>query len=105
MYPWNWRFPLWRSLNCPDVLKRMGFEIISEPGNGACDLVVKEGDTEMPRILDELKASGVVVKSASVKWATLEDVFLRYAGIRIEEGENDWRNVRLTRRNLRRLTK
>ena len=93
------------SPNCPDVLKRMGFEIISEPGNGACDLVVKEGDTEMPRILDGLKASDVVVKSASVKRATLDDVFLRYAGMRIEEGENDWRNVRLTRRNLRRLTK
>jgi hypothetical protein len=83
----------------------MGFEIISEPGNGTCDLVVKEGDTEMLRILDGLKAIGVAVKSASVKRASLDDVFLRYAGMRIEEGENEWRNIRRSRRNLRRLTK
>jgi ABC-2 type transport system ATP-binding protein len=93
------------SPDCPDVLKRMGFEIISQPGNGVCDLVVKEGDAEMLRILDGLRASGVAVKSASVKRATLDDVFLRYAGMRIEEGENEWRNVRRSRRNLRRLAK
>jgi ABC-2 type transport system ATP-binding protein len=93
------------SPDCPDVLKRMGFEIISQPGDGACDLVVREGDTEMLRILDGLKASSVVVKSASVKRATLDDVFLRYAGMRIEEGGNEWQNVRRSRRNLRRLTK
>jgi ABC-2 type transport system ATP-binding protein len=93
------------SPDCPDVLKRMGFEIISQPGNGACDLVVRQGDTEILRILDGLKASGVAVKSASVKRTTLDDVFLRYAGMRIEEGENEWQNVRRSRRNLRRLTK
>jgi len=93
------------SPHCPEVLTRMGFEPVSGTGGGSCDLVVRDGDTELPRILDGLKASGVVVKAASIKRATLDDVFLRYAGQRLDQEGKEWQSVRRSRRNLRRLTK
>jgi ABC-2 type transport system ATP-binding protein len=85
------------------VLRQSGYQLLSESRDGVCDLVVGDGDKEIPRILEELKNHGVETKSVSLKRATLDDVFLKYAGKRIGESEADWRTTRLTRRTIRRL--
>ena len=50
-----------------------------------------------------LKSRGIETKSVSLKQATLDDVFLQYAGKRIGESETEWSSVRATRRTARRL--
>jgi len=89
--------------DCGTVLRQLGYQLLSQSGDGVCDLVVSQGDQEIPRILEELKHHGIVTKSVSLKQATLDDVFLSYAGKRIGESEVDWRTTRIMRRTLRRL--
>jgi ABC-2 type transport system ATP-binding protein len=74
--------------------------------NGSCDIIIKEADREIPRIIDRLKDNGIAVRSISLKRATLDDVFLKYAGKRIGQDdaeETAWQDVRRTRRNIRKL--
>ena len=71
---------------------------------GHFDLVVTDGEGLIPRLLDALKASGVEVEAVALKKPTLDDVFLKYTGARMEEGET-WREARRARRTFRRLTK
>jgi ABC-2 type transport system ATP-binding protein len=85
------------------VLRQQNHQVLSQSPNGAFDLVVTDGEKEIPRILTELRDHGIEAKSVSLKRATLDDVFLKYAGKRIGETEADWRTTRLTRRTIRRL--
>ena len=87
------------------VLCQLGYRLLSQSRDDACDVVVSNGDREIPRILEELKKHGVVTESVSLKRATLDDVFLHYAGKRINESEADWQSTRMTRRTVRRLRK
>jgi ABC-2 type transport system ATP-binding protein len=87
------------------VLNESGYRLLSQPADGAFDLIVDDGEHEIPRILDTLKGRGIETKSVSLKQATLDDVFLQYAGKRIGESEAEWRSVRATRRTARRLGK
>lgn len=89
--------------DCGTVLHQLGYQLLSQSGDGVCDLVVTHGDQEIPRILEELKHHGIMTKSVSLKQATLDDVFLQYAGKRIGDSETDWRSTRMMRRTLRRL--
>jgi ABC-2 type transport system ATP-binding protein len=89
--------------DCGTVLRQLGYQLLSQSGDGVCDLVVSQGDQEIPRILEELKHHGIMTKSVSLKQATLDDVFLQYAGKRIGDSETDWRSTRMMRRTLRRL--
>jgi len=89
--------------DCGTVLRQLGYQLLSQSGDGVCDLVVTHGDQEIPRILEELKHHGIMTKSVSLKQATLDDVFLQYAGKRIGDSETDWRSTRMMRRTLRRL--
>ncbi len=89
--------------NCFGVLQRLGYRLLSPSHDGVCDLVVQNGEQEIPRILDELKQHGITTNSVSLKRATLDDVFLKYAGVRIEEGDTTWKHARLTRRTIRKL--
>jgi len=90
-------------VDCGTVLRQLGYQLLSQSGDGVCDLVVTHGDQEIPRILEELKHHGIMTKSVSLKQATLDDVFLQYAGKRIGDSETDWRSTRMMRRTLRRL--
>ena len=85
------------------VLSQLGYQLLSQSHDGTFDLVVSDGDKEIPRILEELKNHGITTRSVSLKRATLDDVFLKYAGKRISESETDWQTTRLTRRTIRRL--
>lgn len=40
---------------------------------------------EIPRVLIFLNGKGIVVDSVSLSKSTLDDVFLKYAGVRIDE--------------------
>jgi len=85
-------------------VKELGYAIISQSVDGHFDLVVSNGENLIPRLLDTLKTSGIEVEAVSLKKPTLDDVFLKYTGARIEEGET-WTETRRTRRTFRRLTK
>jgi ABC-2 type transport system ATP-binding protein len=85
------------------VLRQLGYQLLSQSRNGSYDLITKDGDSEIPRILEGLKGHGIAAKSVSLKRATLDDVFLKYAGKRIGESEADWRTTRITRSTIRRL--
>jgi ABC-2 type transport system ATP-binding protein len=90
---------------CSEKVKELGYPTISESANGQVELVVSNGESLIPHLLDTLKTNGVEVEAVSLKKPTLDDVFLRYTGARIEEGDTSWTQTRRTRRTFRRLTK
>jgi ABC-2 type transport system ATP-binding protein len=73
--------------NCIQKVKELGYSVISNATDGHCDLIVNNGETLIPQLLDSLKVRGVLVESVSLKKPTLDDVFLKYTGARIEEGD------------------
>jgi ABC-2 type transport system ATP-binding protein len=93
-----------QTADCPAKLKELGYAVISERTDGHCDLVVSNGESLIPHLLDTLKINGVEVQAVSLKKPTLDDVFLKYTGARIEESET-FRQARMARRTFRRLTK
>ena len=93
-----------KNADCSAKLKELGYAVISKPVNGQCDIVVSDGDKLIPHLLESLRNNNVDVDSVSVKKPTLDDVFLKYTGARIEEGEA-WREVSRTRRAFRRLAR
>jgi ABC-2 type transport system ATP-binding protein len=90
---------------CGEVLQGLGYHLLGSSENGMCDVVVSEADSTIPRILEGLRNRGINVTSISLKRATLDDVFLKYAGKRIEDGEPAWRGMRAARRAFRRRSK
>jgi len=90
--------------NCYQKVKDLGYSTITNSPDGHCDLVVSNGETLIPHLLDSLKMSGVQVESVSLKKPTLDDVFLKYTGARIEEGDT-FTETRRARRSFTRRTK
>src|SRR5271157_283719 len=90
--------------NCYQKVKELGYSTITNSPDGHCDLVVSNGETLIPHLLDNLKASGVLVDSVSLKKPTLDDVFLKYTGARIEEGDT-FAETRRARRSFTRRTR
>jgi ABC-2 type transport system ATP-binding protein len=88
---------------CAAKLKELGYHVMSEAQDGHLDLLVSEGEKLIPHLLEALRDSGVVVEAVSLKIPTLDDVFLKYTGARIDSGET-WAETRRTRRTYRRLT-
>jgi ABC-2 type transport system ATP-binding protein len=82
-------------------LKELGYTVASESPGGQVDLLVANGETMIPRVLDGLRSTGVAVTGISLKKPTLNDVFLKYTGSRIDDGA-DWKEVKRTRRTFRR---
>ncbi|MDP2662748.1 MAG: ABC transporter ATP-binding protein [Dehalococcoidia bacterium] len=91
--------------DCANVLQQLGYPLLAQPSDGICEFAVKEGETEIPRVLEKLAARGVRTEAVSLKQATLDDVFLKHAGKRIGEGEEAWRDTRAMRRAIRRLAR
>ena len=90
--------------NCYQKLKELGYSTITNSPDGHCDLVVGNGETLIPHLLDSLKSAGVQVESVSLKKPTLDDDFLKYTGARIEEGDT-FTETRRARRAFTRRTK
>ena len=85
------------------VLLGLGYQLLPQSDNGSYDLVVRNGDNAIPQIIDKLKESGISVQSISCKHATLDDVFLKFAGKRMGESGSSFRATQRTRRNIVRL--
>jgi len=71
--------------DCSPILQDQGKLLSCNPDLGAYEVVVTEGEKAIPVILDSLRKNRIHVDSVSLKKPTLDDVFLKYAGARIEE--------------------
>ena len=89
--------------NLPATVKELGYSTIAESSNGTVELLVANGEAAIPQLVEALRTKGVEVDSVSLKKPTLDDVFMKYTGARITEGES-WSQTRITRRTFRRLT-
>lgn len=87
-----------------DKLREAGYSLIGNPQNGTADLLVNNGEKLIPHLVETMRDSGVELDTVSLKKPTLDDVFLKYTGERIEEGDTG-REARRQRRTMRRLTK
>ncbi len=95
------------SAKSPDlvtIVKTLGYSAISEVSNGSVDLLVTNGETVVPRLVEQLESKEIEVDAIAVKKPTLDDVFLKYTGARIDEGES-WTQARRMRRTFRRMTR
>lgn len=88
-----------------ETLSRLGYQLLGQSQNGTAEMVVKEGDREIPRALEMLRSHGISTEAVSLKRATLDDVFLKYAGKRIEDSEASLRDTKVMRRTIRRLAR
>ena len=88
--------------NLPAIVKGLGYSTIAESSNGTVELLVANGEAAIPQLVEALRTKGVEVDSVSLKKPTLDDVFMKYTGARISEGEG-WKQARMTRRTFRRL--
>jgi ABC-2 type transport system ATP-binding protein len=71
--------------DCSRILQAQGKLLSLKPDLGAYELVVPEGEKAIPLILDLLRENKIHVESVSLQKPTLDDVFLKYAGARIDE--------------------
>ena len=69
------------------------------PLEGELELVVKGGDTLVPRIVEIAAGAGIRIDSMSLREPTLEDVFLHYTGRKMRtEGAEEYRGLAAVRR-------
>jgi ABC-2 type transport system ATP-binding protein len=87
---------------CRGVLEELGYHLLPRSEDGSCDMVVDDGERQIPEIIEKLKSRMVSTVSVSLKVATLDDVFLKYAGKRIGEGDQTFQTTRAVRRTARR---
>lgn len=64
-------------------------------------IVAKDAETVLPDVMEVLREEGIYVKKVSITKPTLDDVFLKYAGMRLESGGRI-SEVRQIRRMIRR---
>ncbi|MGA8848813.1 MAG: ATP-binding cassette domain-containing protein [Dehalococcoidia bacterium] len=91
-----------KAANLSATVKELGYSTIAESSNGTVELLVANGEAAIPQLVEALRTKGVEVDSVSLKKPTLDDVFMKYTGARISEGEG-WAQARMTRRTFRRL--
>jgi ABC-2 type transport system ATP-binding protein len=82
--------------NCVDKVRSLSLvdDVIGD--SIELSVVVKDAETVLPQIMEVLREKCVTVKKISVTKPTLDDVFLKYAGTRLEAGGriSDVRQVR-----------
>jgi ABC-2 type transport system ATP-binding protein len=86
-------------------VKKLGYTTITESANGQIDLLVNNGEKLIPSLVESLQAQGIEVDSVSLKKPTLDDVFLKYTGARIDTEDTSFKQARQTRRTFRRMNK
>lgn len=90
-----------------DSLKAFGTAYY-EKSNGQLNLSAEDGERAVPIVLDELRRKHAKVESVSVSKPTLDDVFLKYAGVRMsseEQTAEQYSQTRRLRRAFRRLSR
>jgi ABC-2 type transport system ATP-binding protein len=93
-----------KNASLSSAIRELDYETISEPLNGTADLLVKNGENAIPRIVEGFKRRGVELDSVCLKKPTLDDVFLKYTGSRIDDGAG-WAQTKKTRMTYGRLAK
>jgi ABC-2 type transport system ATP-binding protein len=63
-------------------------------------VLTENGEEKIPKMIDFLEAKGMVIDSISLAKPTLDDVFIKYAGSRVDQGR--YVEVRSERRNFAR---
>jgi ABC-2 type transport system ATP-binding protein len=69
--------------------------------NSELIVVTDDSETAMPLVVRLLEGEGVTVEKVSMNKPNLDDVFLKYAGTRLESG-GSIKDVRQTRGRIRR---
>jgi len=69
--------------------------------NSELNVVVENAETALPEVIDVLRGHGVSIKRISMTKPTLDDVFLKYAGTRLDTGGR-FSEVAQVRRMIRR---
>ncbi|MCZ6613228.1 MAG: DUF4162 domain-containing protein, partial [Thaumarchaeota archaeon] len=83
-----------------DALADLGAASI-DMGEEELTIVTNEGEKAIPKIIQILAKNDISVESISVSKPTLDDVFLKTVGSRIDEEESgDWRSIRSVRRTV-----
>jgi ABC-2 type transport system ATP-binding protein len=86
-----------------------GAETVSLPGEvgrllsyegGEMRVLTENGEEKIPKMIDFLEAKGMVIDSISLAKPTLDDVFIKYAGTRVDQGR--YVEARSERRNFAR---
>jgi ABC-2 type transport system ATP-binding protein len=87
-----------------DILNRIKeFDLVNDiiADNSELRVIVKDAETALPNVIEVLRRNDVTVKKISMTKPTLDDVFLKYAGIKLETG-GGISEVRQVRRMIRR---
>lgn len=66
------------------------------------NVIVQDAELALPKIMDILTSGGVLIRKASITKPTLDDVFLKYAGVRLEPSSGRISEVRQIRSMIRR---
>jgi ABC-2 type transport system ATP-binding protein len=88
-----------------ETINMLGHAAINKYNNGQIDLLVDNGERLIPHLVESLQDGGIEVESVSLKKPTLDDVFLKYTGSRIEAEESSWKEATRARRTFRRMNK
>ena len=86
-----------------DVLNRIKeFDLVNDiiADNSELRVIVKDAETALPNVIEVLRRNDVTVKKISITKPTLDDVFLKYAGVKLETG-GGISEVRQVRRMIR----
>lgn len=83
--------------------KARKMKIITEvlADNSNVSIYVKDADSSLPHVMDLFRSAGVQIRKAEIMKPTLDDVFLKYAGSRMETAEKVG-DIRQTRGMIRR---
>jgi len=71
-------------------------------GENEINIVVQDAEHSLPKIIESLRANNIFVRKASITKPNLDDVFLRYAGVRLEAASGRISEVRQVRSMIRR---
>ncbi len=74
---------------------------VANSGQGIMKILTLDGERTMPRITDYLEGQGVAVESVSLSRPTLDDVFMKYAKVSLQQ-EGTYKDARSARRSATR---
>jgi len=94
-----------RAQDASHVLESVMPEVKAMGSEKEVVVVTNDGDQTIPLLLRALTERQIDVSAITLRRPTLDEVFLRYAGQRMEEAENegDWRQTRQRRRVVQRM--
>jgi ABC-2 type transport system ATP-binding protein len=88
-----------------ELTKQLPEAIVSFPEPDILEIKIADPAEHITTILTLLKAMNLTIKDMELRGPTLEDVFLRFTGSRLEQaGGKEWKAIKQRRRSVRRST-